>query len=308
MNAPRPTPRRTTSSSSAASTDAPRSWWLSPRGRAVLSVVIFLHLLAVVGEPLRMFSQGRQPGSPEAQLVRGGLAPYIDFAYLHHGYFFFAPNPGPSHLMDIKLIDADGSARHLRLPNHRAQWPRLLYHRHFMLSEFLFQLYTPAPSGLGPDVQVPEELLRDRALFERVRSSMEEHLAVRYGAQRAEIQLMEHRLPNAVEVFDRGMKLTDEQLYLLLPDQPEPPAESSEPLPEGQSRKATQALAGEKAAASDKPAAASPDASPAPNASAPSGASASPGTSASPAAPGQSSQPAQGKPASDALQPEEIQP
>ena len=188
----------------------------------MLSVLIFLHLLAVIGEPMRMFSRGRQPSAPDAQIVRGGLAPYIDLAYLHHGYFFFAPNPGPSHLMDIRLIDEDGSARHLRLPNHRAQWPRLLYHRHFMLSEFLFQLYTPQPelADINAAMPIRQAWQRDREMFERVRGSMERHLAKRYGAKSAEIQLMEHRLPNAIEVFDQRLPIDDEQFYILLPDRP----------------------------------------------------------------------------------------
>ena len=218
-------------------------WWLSPKGRAALSVLLFLHLLAVTGEPLRMFSQGRQPSAPDAEIVRRSLAPYIDFLYLHHGYFFFAPNPGPSHLMDIRLNDADGSVRHLRLPNHRAQWPRLLYHRHFMLSEFLFQLYTPqpAPTEVNAALPIRQVWQRDRELFERVRGSMQNHLAKRYGAESAEIQLMEHRLPNAIEVFDQGLKLDDEQFYILLPDYPPAASdetvrpESSGPLPPGQS-------------------------------------------------------------------------
>ncbi len=171
---------------------------------------------------MRMFTQGRQPSAPDAGLVRSTLGPYIDFMYLHHGYFFFAPNPGPSHLMDISLIDADGSRRHLRLPDHQAQWPRLLYHRHFMLSEFIYQLYAPpvAPSPDGTTNPQREGWLRDRARFEMVRNSMENHLAKRYGATRAEIQLMEHRLPSAVEVFDDKVKLNDEKLYVLLPDEP----------------------------------------------------------------------------------------
>jgi hypothetical protein len=196
------------------------TWWQSPKVRATLSVLILLHLLAVIGEPLRMFSQGRQPSAPDAQLVRGSLGPYIDFLYLHHGYFFFAPNPGPSHLIDIKLVDADGSERRLRLPNHRAQWPRLLYHRHFMLSEFLFQLYTPPPAPLL-EGELPDRRIwqRDRLMFERVRTSMENHLATRYGAKRAEIQLIEHRLPSAIELFDEHLTLDSEQLYIPVPDQ-----------------------------------------------------------------------------------------
>jgi hypothetical protein len=187
--------------------------------RVLISVLVVLHLLAVVGEPLRMFSQGRQPSAPDAAVIRQTLGPYIEFGYLHHGYFFFAPNPGPSHLMDITLYDEDGSQRHLRLPDHRAQWPRLLYHRHFMLSEFLNTLYTPPLTGVGPtEDPAVEQWRRERALFEQVRGSMEKHLAVRYGAKRAEIQLMEHRLPNAVEVFQDKIKLNDEKLYILMPD------------------------------------------------------------------------------------------
>lgn len=203
--------------------------------RVILSVLVVLHLLAVLGEPMRMFTQGRQPAAPDAGLVRSGLGPYIDFMYLHHGYFFFAPNPGPSHLMDITLIDADGSRRHLRLPDHQAQWPRLLYHRHFMLSEFLFQLYAPpvAPTADGKTNPEREGWLRDRARFEMVRNSMEKHLATRYVATRAEIQLMEHRLPSAIEVFDDKVKLDDEKLYVILPDLPlTPGATSASSLPE----------------------------------------------------------------------------
>ncbi|MCC6507696.1 MAG: hypothetical protein IT423_01210 [Pirellulaceae bacterium] len=216
-----------------AARELPR-YCLGPNARVAISVAVLLHLLAVLGEPLRMFTQGRQPAAPDAGVVRRTLGPYIDFAYLHHGYFFFAPNPGPSHLMDIRLIDADGSERHLRLPNHRAQWPRLLYHRHFMLSEFLFQLYAPpiSPQAVTEGAQVPDDWRRDRALFEHVRSSMEKHLAVRYGAERAEIQLMEHRLPSAVEVFEEHVKLDDEKLYILLPDEV-PLAGPTMPAPAG---------------------------------------------------------------------------
>lgn len=235
INAPRSssTPPAKTTSAQHSQTSA-HSWWLSPRGRAALSVLILLHLLAVLGEPMRMFSQGRQPAAPDAQIVRRSLGPYIDFMYLHHGYFFFAPNPGPSHLMDIRLNDADGSVRHLRLPNHRAQWPRLLYHRHFMLSEFLFQLYTPAPAPVEVNASLPigQQWQRDRELFERVRGSMQNHLAKRYEAESAEIQLMEHRLPNAIEVFDRQLQLDDEQFYILLPDYP--PASTEQPADSGQ--------------------------------------------------------------------------
>ena len=62
---------------------------------------------------------------------------------------------------------------------------------------------------------------------------MEKHLAARYGATRAEIQLMEHRLPTAIEVFDEKVKLNDEKLYVLIPDLPPAAGTTSvSPLPD----------------------------------------------------------------------------
>jgi len=36
-------------------------------------------------------------------LLRSSLAPYIEFLYLSHGYFFFAPNPGPNHILEFRF-------------------------------------------------------------------------------------------------------------------------------------------------------------------------------------------------------------
>ncbi|MFO1063147.1 MAG: hypothetical protein U0892_04650 [Pirellulales bacterium] len=185
--------------------------------RLVVSLLLVIHLTALLGEPLAMFSRGREPASPDASLIRRSLAPYIDFAYLSHGYFFFAPNPGPSHLIDIRIVDQEGFSKHLRLPNRQGQWPRLLYHRHFMLAEFLNQLYAPpaAPVEVN-EMAVRAAWQRDRSIFERVRGSMERRLKVQYNAASVEIRLVEHRLPAAGEVFERGLKLNDESTYLIL--------------------------------------------------------------------------------------------
>jgi hypothetical protein len=67
--------------------------------------------------------------------------PYITALYLDHSYKFFAPNPGDSHLLRYDLYFADGTSRVGRddqiLPDRHGHWPRLLYHRHFMLTEFI---------------------------------------------------------------------------------------------------------------------------------------------------------------------------
>ncbi len=193
---------------------------LPPRVRLVLSLLIGLHVLAVVAEPLRFFTRSSRGTAPLAELPRRWLAPYIDFAYLSHGYFFFAPEPGPSHLIDFHLVAPDGKRLVVRYPDRHAQWPRLLYHRHFMLAENLNQLWVPPWEGADPSVapDVLEAWKRDRARFERVRDSMARHVARRFGGKVVAVDRVEHILPSDIQVFDEHIQLHDPRLYVVLPD------------------------------------------------------------------------------------------
>lgn len=194
------------------------------RWKWAVSALLIFHLLAVLAEPFAFFTRGADAPSPLAMPIRSTLAPYVEFGYLNHGYFFFAPNPGPSHLLECQLKSNDGQVSRLRLPDLKAQWPRLLYHRHFMLAEFLHQLHVPPITEEIAANTPDKELLRnwqiERNRFEMVRSSMIHHLKVRYGVDTAEIQRLEHRLPSDVEVFRERMRLNDERLYVVLPDVP----------------------------------------------------------------------------------------
>lgn len=192
------------------------------------SLLIVIHLLAVVAEPFAFFTRGANSASPAAIPIRSILAPYVEFAYLNHGYFFFAPNPGPSHLLECQLVSANGEKSRLRLPDLQAQWPRLLYHRHFMLAEFLHQLHvppvTPQVEATTPEKDLLAAWRTERSRFEMVRNSMIKHLLTRYDADSAEILRLEHRLPSDIEIFRDKLKLSDERLYVVLPDAPiEPP-------------------------------------------------------------------------------------
>ncbi len=197
----------------------PRSKW-----KILFSVLIVVHLLAIVAEPFAFFTRGANSVSPAALPIRANLAPYVEFAYLNHGYFFFAPNPGPSHLLECQLTTSSCDQSRLRLPDRRAQWPRLLYHRHFMLAEFLHQLHVPPITAQVEATTPDKDLLAawkiERSRFEMVRDSMIKHLKTRYGAQSAEISRLEHRLPNDIEVFRDKIQLSDERLYAVLPDAP----------------------------------------------------------------------------------------
>ena len=229
----------------AAEPQPPKS--LGSKLKVIVSFLIAVHLLAVIAEPFAFFTRGANNASPAALPIRSVLAPYVEFTYLNHGYFFFAPNPGPSHLLECQLASASGERSRLRLPDLRAQWPRLLYHRHFMLAEFLHQLHVP-PVNAQTDATPPDqELLRawriERDRFEMVRDSMIKHLRTRYDAQEAEILRLEHRLPSDIEIFRDKMQLSDERLYVVLPDAPieaapaaaitEPVGKSSVELPRG---------------------------------------------------------------------------
>ena len=195
---------------------------LGRKWRVVLSLLIALHLLAVTAEPFRFFSRSSRGTSPAADPGRELLAPYVEFAYLSHGYFFFAPEPGPSHLIECRLQDAQGQQLSLRYPDRQAQWPRLLYHRHFMLTENLHQIWAP-PVDLRvfeEDEALGRQWRADRKRYEKVRDSMTNHVAATFGVEEVELDRVEHRLPSGEEVLERDppLKLDDPSLYLVLPD------------------------------------------------------------------------------------------
>lgn len=205
--------------------------------RWILSGLIVIQLLAVVAEPFRFFTRSPRGTSPISDPPRRVLAPWIEFAYLNHGYFFFAPEPGPSHLIECGLTLEDGDRATLRFPDRQAQWPRLLYHRHFMMAENLHQLWAPPldPQIAGDiDPGLLNDWQADRRRFEMVRDSMIDHVSHRYGATDVTVDRVEHRLPSDDEVLRQRMRLNDRRLYMLLPDTPLPetdPAEASAPLP-----------------------------------------------------------------------------
>ncbi len=202
-----------------ASRDVERSG-LSPTWKWVISGLVLLHLLAVTAEPFRFFTRSARGTSPASDPARWVLAPYIELAYLNHGYFFFAPEPGPSHLMECLLEMPDSSQVSLMFPDRRTQWPRLLYHRHFMLAEFLNQLHVfPADAAVaGEDPSRLEAWQAERSVFERVRDSMSQHVATKFGASSARIERVEHRLPSDDEVFRQRLPLDSPTLYVTLPD------------------------------------------------------------------------------------------
>lgn len=171
--------------------DDPDAWQSVPGWvRRLATIAIVLHLTAVVVPPLSV-----APSSMLASDAFVLLRPYIDLVFLDHGYRFFAPEPGPSHLVRYELEMADGTEREGVLPNLDEHWPRLLYHRHFMLTEFINNL-----SAMRPDVE--------RAYAR----SYARHLMYKTGATRVRLYLRRHQIPEPQQILE-GISPTDPRFY-----------------------------------------------------------------------------------------------
>lgn len=194
--------------------------------RVLVSFLVGFHLLAVFAEPFRFFSRTPETfAAADAAVLRSTIGPYVDMMYLSHGYFFFAPNPGPAHLIECQISPetADQKVNLLlknevtrrTYPDRKEQWPRLLYHRHFMLSEFYNTLFAPTeledPASLGPEVIT--QWREDRKVYELLQESIKANLSQKYPVNRIVLKRIQHELPNPRLVFRDRWKLTDPRLY-----------------------------------------------------------------------------------------------
>ena len=119
--------------------------------KLAISLLLVLHLAAVFTAPFAAACNVRGSSSPLADAMYRTLRPYIAALFLDHGYFFFAPDPGPNHLVEYKVEFADGRGPiEGRFPNLATERPRLLYHRHFMLSESLYNAFVPPQAPPEP--------------------------------------------------------------------------------------------------------------------------------------------------------------
>ena len=193
------------SNASSGSGDGSRILW-SRWARVVATLLILWHLSAVVLAPL---SVGASGGSPVWQAVSTPFWPYIEAADLNHGYRFFSPDPGPSHLIRYRLEMPDGSRRDGVIPSLADERPRLLYHRYFMLTEHLNSYYSPG---------IPEPMQRaNEAIFHILVRSYADELLHRTGAKAVHMELIEHELPSPDDVLN-GKRLNDPKLYRIISD------------------------------------------------------------------------------------------
>lgn len=230
--------------------------------RITLTVFLLVHLLAVVLPPLLFQTR---PSPSVATLIRP-VEGYGQFLYIDRGYAFFAPDPGPSHLIGARISLGTDTPVEKMFPNREEQRPRLLYHRHFMLTEFLNEIYQPPgppPELAELDRAEAEIWVRARARYEHVRTSFVDHLKHVHPGKDVAIRRVEHLIPNVLDFQREPIALNDPRLYVPLQDVPislgEPdtlaaPAKPPETVPPPQGEAATPAEGNPAAIDKTKPA------------------------------------------------------
>jgi hypothetical protein len=148
--------------------------------------------------------------------------PYLNLLYLNHGYSFFAPEPGPSYVMEFEVERKNGEKVTGRLPDLAEHWPRLLYHRYFMLA-------TQNP-GLMADAEASGKARPEST--NTLAHAIAEHLNRIHGGRQTTLRLFVHRLLWPEEVLS-GKSPEARDTYALVGEIRFPPSTQDRPLRPG---------------------------------------------------------------------------
>ena len=203
------------------------------------SAGILFYLFVILLGPLSRPVASEHLSGPASQLV----SPLHQAAYLGHGYRFFGPNPSAGHILRYQVGEND-SAETFQIPDRQVFWPRLRYHRWFMLSETLYQEHAFTPNAVdfaNSQEELTAEIERNKnageyklvALLERqyqqrqtqfelarkriqkLVTSLESYLARQHGKDGIKIFLHERNLPEPLDV-QFGISIDDPR-YLSAP-------------------------------------------------------------------------------------------
>ncbi|MFI5457069.1 MAG: hypothetical protein ACHRXM_16610 [Isosphaerales bacterium] len=154
--------------------------------RWAVNAWLVFHVSAIIIAPASV-----APSSDLIQAAWGVFQPYLQLLYLNHGYHFFAPEPSESTLLAFAAERTDGTVVRGRIPSP-SMHPRLLFHRHFMLTEHMRD--------------APEELQQEWV------GSYAQHICHKYGAVRVSLTGQLHNLPT-MEMVRAGVRLNDPTSY-----------------------------------------------------------------------------------------------
>ena len=187
--------------------------------KLIITSLIVVHLLAIVLPPLSFQARGRSGVSPFIGRLVAPIEAYCQFLYLNRGYAFFAPDPGPSHLIQVRVQDTEGHDEEMFYPDINRKWPRLLYHRYFMLAEYLNEVYRPSVESGSEYSQEELGILRkERERYDLIRNSYSLHLQNVHGGKQVSLRRIEHLLPRYDLYRQAPRPLNDPTSYRVLLD------------------------------------------------------------------------------------------
>jgi len=201
----------------------PVRWTDNAWVRRGVTLLLLLHLTALFAGPFQLAATREDGTSPFANMIYQAVLPYMRVANLDQGYQFFAPNPGPTHLVRYRVEFDDGREPTVGwFPNLDEHWPRLYYHRHMMLSEYLNGLAPPPSADVSPRewaARLPRTRDLDALAEEDFMSedwcaaSYADHLLGRFGGARVTLTVVRHGLANITQVRE-GVPLDHEDSYV----------------------------------------------------------------------------------------------
>ena len=183
-----------------------------------MSALFLTHVLAIFAAPCAAPPPASYSWNWIAGRVDGKdglLTPYLRAAYLNHGYRFFAPNPGPSHILRYEVDLKSGGKIEGHFPDTEEHFPRLLYHRMFMVSETAFNLADPVSEPPPPgSLNAIEQLEFDKqmATADALGRSIARRLITEFDGSRVQLFLRTHLIPFPNDVLE-GKKLDDPELF-----------------------------------------------------------------------------------------------
>ncbi len=173
--------------------------------RRLITVALLFHLTAIVIAPASV-----APSSGLIQQTWLLFRPYLQALYLNHGYHYFAPQPGESTLLAFTIEWADGETIEGHIPD-RSTFPRLLYHRYFMLTEQMPYAPSPASGFVTPqEAAAPqsEDQPAHPALVQDWYRSYAQCLLRKYNGSRVTLRRVVHYLPS-MEMVIEGASLDE---------------------------------------------------------------------------------------------------
>lgn len=218
---------------------------ISVNVKRVVSFAILAYLFVLILGPLSNPVGSEHLTRPIAEKV----SPIHRALFLGHGYRFFAPDPGPSHLVEYEITKDDGSVINGRFPNRddaSISFPRLQYHRWFMLSETIWSEHSMTPiesdflaeqkrlerlateKQIAGNQEIASRIRRDittqKTTYQAARKRIDElveavamNLLDMHDGKKIRLFVREREIPFPFEVQE-GAKLDDERF--LKPEQP----------------------------------------------------------------------------------------